>query len=504
MNVAAAKASAPVILRNAAGEPPLGSAGAFFRDDQGEMFVHPAEAYRTPATRIGILELDNGRWLALPPSFHVERPQYDSREAALRAAIASLIRRARKYMRNKEGEGTHWTEGYAGRVIEWALSLKPEKALHQGTAAVAAAPSGHPGLAGDAADSEAGVTDDTRGEPAGAVIQNSDPVVAELLAAHRARKEYPGRPTMTTSRSNGRPMTFLEDKIVTAPLRGIEVARDDLHPWLKPHCKDLTVWALRLGCAAIFANPSACTRPRCSWNGAGSWSSIPAALAQRGAARRPPRLHQGSAAARHGRALHPHHGEMDDSIARACALPDQLREHPRRQARSERVRRLQRSMKPACCAATARKPFRNSCRCFPKVPFKLVATATPSPNRYKELIHYAGFLGVMDTGLALTRWFQRNSEKAGDLTLYPHKEDEFWMWVHSWAAFLQRPSELGYSDDGYELPPLKLTWHEVPADHSKAEPERDGQGVMFRNGRKLAAGMRRSRGATAWPRASPR
>jgi hypothetical protein len=145
MNVAAAKASAPVILRNAAGEPPLGSAGAFFRDDQGEMFVHPAEAYRTPATRIGILELDNGRWLALPPSFHVERPQYDSREVALRAAIASLIRRARKYMRNKEGEGTHWTEGYAGRVIEWALSLKPEKALHQGTAAVAAAPSGHPG-----------------------------------------------------------------------------------------------------------------------------------------------------------------------------------------------------------------------------------------------------------------------------------------------------------------------------------------------------------------------
>jgi hypothetical protein len=39
-------------------------------------------------------------------------------------------------MRNKEGEGTHWTEGYAGRVIEWALSLKPEKALHQGTAAL--------------------------------------------------------------------------------------------------------------------------------------------------------------------------------------------------------------------------------------------------------------------------------------------------------------------------------------------------------------------------------
>jgi hypothetical protein len=134
------------------------------------------------------------------------------------------------------------------------------------------------------------------------------------------------------------------------------------------------------------------------------------------------------------------------------------------------------------------KTFQEFLPLFAKVPFKLVATATPSPNRYKELIHYAGFLGVMDTGLALTRWFQRNSEKAGDLTLYPHKEDEFWMWVHSWAAFLQKPSELGYSDDGYELPPLKLNWHEVPADHSKAEPERDGQGVMFRAVAQLAAG----------------
>lgn len=46
---------------------------------------------------------------------------------------------------------------------------------------------------------------------------------------------------------------------------------------------------------------------------------------------------------------------------------------------------------------------------FKNVPYKLVATATPSPNRYKELIHYAGYLEVMDTGQALTRFFQRDS-----------------------------------------------------------------------------------------------
>lgn len=79
---------------------------------------------------------------------------------------------------------------------------------------------------------------------------------------------------------------------------------------------------------------------------------------------------------------------------------------------------------------------------FDAVPYRFVATATPSPNRYKELIHYAGFLGVMDTGQALTRFFQRNSEKAGDLTLYPHKTDEFFLWLNTWAVFIQRPSDL--------------------------------------------------------------
>lgn len=90
---------------------------------------------------------------------------------------------------------------------------------------------------------------------------------------------------------------------------------------------------------------------------------------------------------------------------------------------------------------------------FKNVPYKLVATATPSPNKYKELIHYAGYLEVMDTGQALTRFFQRDSTKANNLTLYPNMEDEFWMWVSSWALFITKPSDLNpvYSDEGYDL-----------------------------------------------------
>jgi DNA methylase len=126
------------------------------------------------------------------------------------------------------------------------------------------------------------------------------------------------------------------------------------------------------------------------------------------------------------------------------------------------------------------KTYQTFLTLFDQVKYRFVATATPSPNRYKELIHYAGFLGVMDTGQALTRFFQRDSTKANNLTLYPHKEREFWLWLNTWAIFLQRPSDLGYPDDGYELPDLEVVYHEVAVDHTGAPVDRDGQAHLFR------------------------
>lgn len=127
------------------------------------------------------------------------------------------------------------------------------------------------------------------------------------------------------------------------------------------------------------------------------------------------------------------------------------------------------------------KTYQEFLKKFDGVPYKMVATATPDPNKYKELIHYAGYLGVMDTGQALTRFFQRDSTKANNLTLYPHKEEEFWLWVSSWAVFVQRPSDINpaYSDEGYDLPPLKINYHRLETKREELNADRDGQLRMF-------------------------
>ena len=84
---------------------------------------------------------------------------------------------------------------------------------------------------------------------------------------------------------------------------------------------------------------------------------------------------------------------------------------------------------------------------FKGVEYKLVCTATPSPNKLKELIHYSGYLEIMDTGQALTRFFQRDSQKANNLTLLPSQENAFWLWCSTWALFISKPSDLIRCDD---------------------------------------------------------
>lgn len=118
-----------------------------------------------------------------------------------------------------------------------------------------------------------------------------------------------------------------------------------------------------------------------------------------------------------------------------------------------------------------------------RIKYRFVATATPSPNDYIELLAYADFLGIMDVSQAKTRFFKRDSTHADNLTLHAHKEEEFWLWVSSWALFVNKPSDITQDendDKGYILPELDLRWHEIPADHTKTQVDWNGQMLLFK------------------------
>lgn len=118
---------------------------------------------------------------------------------------------------------------------------------------------------------------------------------------------------------------------------------------------------------------------------------------------------------------------------------------------------------------------------FKRVPFRFVATATPTPNDFIEILNYADYLGVISRGHALTRFFQRDSQKAGNLKLYENKKEEFWKWVATWAVFIDKPSDLGYDDTGYDLPELNIIEHCIYYDLNYQPVNKRGEPILFKD-----------------------
>jgi superfamily II DNA or RNA helicase len=92
--------------------------------------------------------------------------------------------------------------------------------------------------------------------------------------------------------------------------------------------------------------------------------------------------------------------------------------------------------------------------------FKLSATATPAPNDHMELGNHAEFCGVMASNEMLSRFFINDTSTASQQwRLKRHGVVPFWDWMASWSRCAQMPSDLGYSDDGFNLPPLEVHSH---------------------------------------------
>lgn len=113
---------------------------------------------------------------------------------------------------------------------------------------------------------------------------------------------------------------------------------------------------------------------------------------------------------------------------------------------------------------------------FEKTPYKLCCTATPAPNDFMELGTHAQFLGVMKQTEMLATFFVHDGGETQSWRLKGHAEKKFFEWVAGWACCFKRPQDLGYIEEGYELPELRV--HEVTVESHDMELA-NGQMMLF-------------------------
>lgn len=277
-------------------------------------------------------------------------------------------------------------------------------------------------------------------------------------------------------------LDFLKNKVIKAPVSGIDVSVNEISSVFKPHQRDAVIWALKGGRRALFeAFGLGKSIQQLEWCrvlteriGGKALIVCPLGVKQEFTEDAVNLLHipaptyvrnMAEVNATENKIVITNYervrdGDIDPHQFTACSLDE-----------------------ASVLRSFGSKTYQTFLPKFAGVKYKLVATATatPAPNRYKELIHYGGYLEVMDTGQALTRFFQRDSTKANNLTLYPHKEKEFWLWLSTWALFIQRPSDLGYSDDGYALPPIQVNYHMLSANLPDNQVDRDGQQKLIKD-----------------------
>ena len=276
---------------------------------------------------------------------------------------------------------------------------------------------------------------------------------------------------------------FLRNKMAVSHETGFDVSPDELTTSLYPHVKDTVRWAVKGGCRAIFSSfgmqktvtQLEILRVITKREGGKALIVCPKRVVVEFVSQAKKHLGMEIAYVRNMQEV------------KSCPTTIMVTNYERVRDGEDGVR-----IDPSYFMATSldeasvlrgfgTKTYQEFLPLFSNVKYRFVATATPSPNRYKELVHYSAYLGVLDSGQALTRFFKRDSTKANNLTLYPNKEHEFWTWVSTWALFLTKPSDLGYPDDGYELPELRVHEEIVNVDNSTAGNEKDGQVKMFRS-----------------------
>lgn len=234
--------------------------------------------------------------------------------------------------------------------------------------------------------------------------------------------------------------SFLGTKSVIPRPVGVSVDPDDIHASLFPFQRSITQWALLKGRSAIFADTGlGKTRMQLEWArliGQPTLILAPLAVARQ-------------------------------TVAEASRLGIDVT-YARSQDQSGRITVTNYEMvghfDPAAFGAVVLdessilKSFEgkirgNLIRLFADTPYRLCCTATPAPNDISEIANHADFLGLSTRVEMLATFFVHDDD---GWRLKGHARDAFWMWMASWSMSIRKPSDLGFADEGYALPPLTI------------------------------------------------
>ena len=250
---------------------------------------------------------------------------------------------------------------------------------------------------------------------------------------------------------------FLEAKRITDPMTGIADV-PELPAFLFPHQRDITRWALRRGRSAVFAGTGlGKTAIELVWGNAVAEHTgkpvlvfAPLAVSQQhireaGKFGIPAKIVRGQADCHPGVNVTNYQklDHFDLSVFGGIVIDE--------------------SSILKSTDGHYRTRLIEECR---SIPFRLAATATPAPNDFMELGNHAEFLGVMSYTDMLATFFTHDGGETQKWRLKGHAENEFWKWMASWAVMLRQPSDLGYPNDGYDLPPLRQHQHSVAVEYA--------------------------------------
>ena len=250
---------------------------------------------------------------------------------------------------------------------------------------------------------------------------------------------------------------FLRRKEITVPSAGIDVENITISDELFDFQRDIVLWALKKGKAAIFAGTGlGKTLMQLEWArhiGGTVLILAPLAVSKQ-------TISEGG---KFGITVH-HCRSQEDVIDGGINITNY-----------ERMDRFDFSKflgvvldESSILKAQAGKIRAQLIECCQQIPYRLACTATPAPNDLMELCNHCEFLGVMSSNEMLATFFVHDGGDTRKWRLKRHAVQGFWKWVASWSVMLTNPADLGYDGERYNLPPLRISQHTV---HTERQPE---------------------------------